>query len=131
MPIKAKRRRASAIVQHPQGIVLVLMRHLDAMLPGGGVHDHETEQDGVLRELLEETGLVAQEATFLFQVESSYQTNAVFWVLAPGTPQPHNEIDAIAYFPDPTLRLSSQTQLILRRFQALQADEPARFARPD
>lgn len=77
MPI-TKRRRASALVQHPQGIVLVLMRHMGAMLPGGGVHADESEHDAALRELGEETGLVAHQATFLFHEHSLAYTNAIF-----------------------------------------------------
>jgi 8-oxo-dGTP pyrophosphatase MutT (NUDIX family) len=128
MPLITKRRRASAIVERPEGILLVLMRHMGAMLPGGGVKSGEADHDAALRELNEETGLIADHAVFLFQYESAAQTNAIFWVQAQGQPRPCNEIDQIAYYrADAQLRLSPETQTILRRFKQLKASEPDRF----
>jgi 8-oxo-dGTP diphosphatase len=128
MPPITKRRRASAIVERPEGIVLVLMRHMGAMLPGGGIKSGESDHDAALRELNEETGLIAEHAVFLFQYESVAQTNAIFWVQAHGRPRPCNEIDQIAYYHTNTqLRLSPETQTILRRFGQLKASEPERF----
>jgi 8-oxo-dGTP diphosphatase len=119
---RLKRPRAAAIVQRPEGIVLVLMRHMGALLPGGGVKPGETDQAAAVRELWEETGLVADSVVFLFHHESLAQTTAVFWVQATGRPQPCNEIDQIAYYqPNASVRLAPETRAILQRFAQLKA----------
>lgn len=127
-----RRRRASAIVERPEGILLVLMRHMGAMLPGGGIKPFESDGDAAARELLEETGLVAERVVFLFERQSLGQSNAVFWVRAQGVPKPCNEIDQIAYYPPrEPLRLAPETQSILHQFAELRAREPGRFAEGD
>src|SRR5881398_29149 len=46
-----KRKRATAIVEYADGILLTLMRAMGASLPGGGVKPGESDEAAVIREL--------------------------------------------------------------------------------
>jgi NUDIX domain len=62
-----KRKRATAILEYPDGILLTLMRYMAASLPGGGVKPGESDEAAVIRELHEETRLHAIHSVFLFR----------------------------------------------------------------
>jgi 8-oxo-dGTP diphosphatase len=125
----AKRQRATAIIELPQGILLVGMRNTDYLLPGGGVETGETPLVAAVREVQEETGLLAHRALFLFETTTLANHHIVFWVQAPGLPQPCAEIDTLAYYgPGSDLRISTGTHSILKEFAAYRRDHAALFA---
>jgi len=72
MPTFPKRRRATAIVEHPEGILVTLMRYMACALRGG-VQPGESDEAAVIRELREETGLAATKVIFLFRYERIIQ----------------------------------------------------------
>lgn len=128
MKPRSKRRRATAIVEYPAGIVLACMRSMAGHLPGGGVKPGETDQAAAIRELAEETGLTAVHADFLFFYESFAHIHAVFFIQAVGEPAACNEIDEIVYYHSKTqVRLSPETQAIMQRFYGLKQAQPERF----
>jgi 8-oxo-dGTP pyrophosphatase MutT (NUDIX family) len=123
-----KRRRATAIVEYPDGILVTLMRYMAVSLPGGGVKPDETDEAAVVRELREETGLIATETVFLFRHESTARDHAVYWVRAEGTPAPCGEIDQIAFYREGAgLKLSPESQTIVERFLVYKAQLQERF----
>jgi 8-oxo-dGTP diphosphatase len=129
MPPLPKRKRATAIVEYPEGILLALMRYMAAALPGGGVKPGETDEQAVVRELCEETTLTATRAVLLFRYSSLAHDHAVFWVTASGTPQASEEVDKIAYYrPGTAIKLSSETRAILARFAEYKAQHPDMFS---
>lgn len=59
-----KRRRGTAIVETPKGILVVASSNGVYLLPGGGANDGESRTDADIRELKEETGLIATNTKF-------------------------------------------------------------------
>jgi 8-oxo-dGTP diphosphatase len=118
-----KRRRATAIVEYPDGILITVMRYMSGSLPGGGVKTGETDEEAVVRELHEETGLVAAETVFLFRYESLARDHAVYWVRAEGMPAACGETDQIGYYcKGATLKVSPESLAIIDRFLAYKAE---------
>ena len=128
-PPRIPRLRAVALVELPAGVLLVGMRGMGLMLPGGGVHTGERVEDAAVRELREETTLVAQRADFLLHYDAYQFRHSVFWVRASGTPAPSSEITSLAYYrPGAALNLAPVTRAILALFEQLRRADPARFA---
>lgn len=108
-----ERRRGTAIVDTPQGILVVRQGRARFLLPGGGAKVGESRLEATIRELREETGLVAYDIRFLFQ----FQRSKIFLIKAKGIPHPRHEISQIEYFTkNSDLPLSSNTKLIIEQY---------------
>ena len=128
MHTRPKRKRATAIIESSEGILLTMMRYMACSLPGGGVHPGESEEDAVIRELFEETRLVPEQVVFLFQYESLAHDHTVFWIKAQGIPEPGHEVDQLAYYhAGASLNLSPETKKILDHFSRYKAEHPELF----
>lgn len=122
------RRRATAIIELPQGILLAAMASGIYLLPGGAVDPGERSIQAVIREVREETGLVAHTVVRLFEHTSQSNRHAVFLVRADGKPTPRQEVKQMAYYQAGTpLAMSPATQAIIQRYLALKAQHPAAF----
>ena len=127
-PLRIPRLRAAALVELSTGILLVGIRGMGLMLPGGGVHPGERAEEAAIRELREETTLVAQRAEFLLHYDAYQFRHSVFWVRASGTPVPSSEITSLAYYrPGAALSLAPVTRAILAQVEQLRRADPARF----
>jgi 8-oxo-dGTP pyrophosphatase MutT (NUDIX family) len=108
-----ERRRGTAIVDLPEGILVTQQGHAKFLLPGGGARPGESRLQAAVRELKEETGLDAFATLFLFQ----YQRSKVFLVKTTGIPQHHHEISHIDYYTKgSTIPLSVSTQKIIDQY---------------
>jgi ADP-ribose pyrophosphatase YjhB (NUDIX family) len=108
-----ERRRGTAIIDTPNGIMVVKQGNAPFLLPGGGAKKYESRFNATVRELREEVGLTPYYIQFLFEFKKS----KVFLVRAKGIPKPHHEISQIAYYtPQSNVRLSVDTRRIVDTF---------------
>ncbi len=92
-----KTRRGTAIVETEQGILLVKNGSGTILLPGGRAENHESRFEAAIRELREETGLLAFCALSLFEYASRSNDHRVVWILASGEPRPFDDAVALDY----------------------------------
>jgi 8-oxo-dGTP diphosphatase len=122
-----KRRRGTAIVETPEGILVVSGRGKFYILPGGGANKGESRTEAAVRELKEETGLIATDVRFLFRhigcVHKSYSGgyfedhHTVCLIHASGIARPQNEIKYVGYYsPNSEIKISRTTKEIIDRF---------------
>ncbi len=119
------RRRGGAIIERPEGVLVVAGNSGKYLLPGGGAHKGESRMDAAIRELKEETGLVAKSCKFLFSHEDGVERkirnfHKVFLIEADGRPHHvSSESSHIAYWkPDDgsSLNISPTTKLLIEKY---------------
>jgi len=118
-----ERRRGTAIIDTPKGIFVVRQGRARYLLPGGGAKTGESRLEAAVRELREETGLIAYDVHFLFE----YQKSKVFLIKADGIPRPKHEISQIGYYmPDSTIPLLYNTKSIIENYWTMKKGEDLR-----
>jgi 8-oxo-dGTP pyrophosphatase MutT (NUDIX family) len=111
-----ERRRGTAIIDTPKGILVVRQGRANYLLPGGGAKIGESRLEAAVRELREETGLIAYDVHFLFE----FQKSKVFLMKADGIPRAKHEISQIGYYErDSSIPLSSNTKLIIEKYWSI------------
>lgn len=113
----SKRRRGTAILETDKGILLTAMSGGTFLLPGGGANKGESRFRAAIRELEEETGLMANYAKIIFQHESHSHEHTVVLVKARGTPKPKHEVKYIDYFKiGKNIKISKGTKDIIKKY---------------
>jgi 8-oxo-dGTP diphosphatase len=118
------RRRGTAIVDTPGGILVVAGRRRRFMLPGGGALKGESRRDAAVRELKEETGLTAKTSEYLFSYDDPKtdrwvrSLHKVFLIEAEGVPSPDNhEVRYVEFWNEGMdLVLNDSTRAIIDRY---------------
>jgi 8-oxo-dGTP diphosphatase len=123
------RHRGTAIVETNAGILIVEESNRVYGLPGGGVHQGESNEAAAIRELQEETGLETVSVQFLFDhfgrihsVDNRQRQNhhAVFLIQAIGTPQPNDGILQIRFYqPGDDVIIGQSAGQIIEKYLAL------------
>jgi 8-oxo-dGTP diphosphatase len=112
-----KRRRGTAIVETEKGILLTAMSGGTYLLPGGGANKGESRFRAAIRELEEETGLLAYSAQIIFEYESHSNNHTVVLIKAKGTPKPKQEVKYINYYkPGKEIKMSQATKEIIEKY---------------
>ncbi|WP_408515859.1 NUDIX hydrolase [Paraburkholderia rhynchosiae] len=95
------RERATLICKRNGQFLFVRRAEGRWALPGGKIKQGEPPADAAARELREETGLVAQAVTYLFQFGGKDNLHHVFeaTVLDSDRPHPQNEISDCEWYP--------------------------------
>lgn len=143
----SKRRRGTAIVDAPDGILILIERGGDlALLPGGGAERGESRMQAAIREMKEETGLEPYLVVPLFRFASAFSDHSVFFIHAAGTPQLTTHTLAIGYYRDGHVttiahqtgtaaitasQVSKGTKAIITLYQQMRRDRPDFFAAID
>ncbi|MEM1581923.1 MAG: NUDIX domain-containing protein [Candidatus Bathyarchaeia archaeon] len=118
-----KRRRGTAIVEFPEGILVVSQNGRTFMLPGGAARKGESRRRAAIRELSEETGLTAIDILYLFEYTSSYNCHKVFLVKCYGRPQPRGEIKYITFYnKNSNIKVTNATKKIIEMYWKLKSD---------
>jgi 8-oxo-dGTP diphosphatase len=124
------RRRGTAIVDTPKGILVVSKDGRNFLLPGGGARRDESWKDAAVRELREETGLEVVDIAYLFEFTRGLthkgprgglfkNSHKVFLVTAKGAPEPRQEIRCIDYYDGSGPRISYSAQKIIARYRTI------------
>lgn len=122
----AMRRRGTAIVDTPEGILLTVGAHGYYLLPGGKARDDEPRIKAAARELHEETGLTALTTKFLFhhigEINKRYHYrdhHTVCLIKVSGRAIPRHEVKRIGYYSlGCKIRVSVDTRAIIERYYA-------------
>ncbi|MDE1853246.1 MAG: NUDIX domain-containing protein [Thaumarchaeota archaeon] len=124
-----RRKRGTALVDTPNGILLVSETGSRFSLPGGGARKSESRENAAIRELEEETGLKAIDSQLLFEhtgpIHRSYgggyyrDIHKVFLILSAGVAKPRKEVKVLAYSTDPNLQLTTATKDIIEKYQKI------------
>jgi len=125
------RRRGTAIVDTPNGILVVSLDGSNFTLPGGGAHLDESRREAAIRELMEETGMKAVDLTHLFEFMGGMHkgprggnlrnAHKVFLVTATGTPAPGQEVKRVAYYDGPGPSLTPSAEGIIKKYQSVRS----------
>jgi ADP-ribose pyrophosphatase YjhB (NUDIX family) len=123
------RRRGTAIVETPKGILVTASRNKLFLLPGGGAEKWESRRRATIRELREETGLKAYFWKYLFtwhEPKYSYDgkkrkirnLHKVFLIKAKGDPKPnYHDVSYIAYWKlGSDVNISRTTKAIIEKY---------------
>jgi len=121
------RRRGTAIIDTPNGILVASGRRKIFLLPGGGTKRKESRRKAAIRELREETGLRAYSSKYLFTYnEQKYYPDGrkrkivnlhkVFLIKAKGHARPREEVKHITYYKDGNISLPYNTKKIVERY---------------
>lgn len=121
-----RRRRGTAIVETPKGILVVSLDGINYTLPGGGARQDESRRDAAIRELMEETGMKAVSLTHLFEFTGGMHkgprggtfrnAHEVFLVTATGTPKAGQEVKRVSYYDGSGPPLTPSAQKIITKY---------------
>src|SRR5690554_1999503 len=113
----AKTRRGTVILETDKGILLTKMKGDVFLLPGGKAERGESRFRAAIRELEEETGLMANAAKIIFRHESYSNKHTVVLAEASGNPVPKREVNYIDYYtPGCSLKMSKGTRDIIEKY---------------
>ncbi|HJV07304.1 NUDIX domain-containing protein [Paludibacterium denitrificans] len=121
-------RRATAIIEMPNGVLVTAPRGGRYNLPGGKANRGELRSQALIREIREQTGLRINSMLYLFDHITPFNAHKVYLCIAQGQPRPQGEMERMALItsPDSELELFVESRAILRRYARLRGEESAK-----
>ncbi|GGY10864.1 NUDIX domain-containing protein [Paludibacterium paludis] len=118
-------RRATAIIEMPDGVLVTAIHGGRYHLPGGRAIKGELRSQTLIRKLREETGLRINSMLYLFDHLSPMNSHKVYLAIAQGQARPQGHIERIALVssPESEVELSTEAKTILRRYARLRTEE--------
>lgn len=118
-------RRATAIVELPDGVLVTAQAGERFNLPGGNAIRGELRSQALIREVRESTGLRIHSMLYLFDHVTPHTVHKVYLVLCQGVPRPVGETTrlGIVASPDSELDMMNEARSILRRYARLRSKE--------
>lgn len=118
-------RRATAIIEMPDGVLVTAALGGRYCLPGGRAERGELRSQALLRQIRDETGLRVNSMLYLFDHITAHNAHKVYLCIGQGTPRPQGEAArmAVVSSPDSELDLHVETRAILRRYAKLRGEE--------
>lgn len=122
-----ERRRGTALVETPDGILVVSEGARWYSLPGGGAGPDESGEHAAARELREETCLKRSKSSFLFEHRGTIRRShhggyyrdihEVFLIKTEGVAKPRGEVHRLAYFDGSRPALLRDAREIIERYR--------------
>ena len=121
-------RRATAIIEMPNGVLVTAPRGGRYNLPGGKANRGELRSQALIREIREQTDLRINSMLYLFDHITPFNAHKVYLCIAQGQPRPQGEMERMALItsPDSELELFVESRAILRRYARLRGEESAK-----
>lgn len=118
-------RRATAIIELPDGVLVRTMPGGRYCLPGGRAERGELRSQALLRQVREETGLRINSMLYLFDHITPHNAHKVYLCIAQGMPRAQADGSRIAVVasPESEMDLHIETRAILRRYAKLRGEE--------
>lgn len=118
-------RRATAIIEMPDGVLVTAPRGGRYNLPGGKANRGELRSQALIREIREETGLRINSMLYLFDHITPFNAHKVYLCIAQGQAKPQGEIERIALVSsaETEMELFIEGRAILRRYSRLRNEE--------
>jgi len=118
-------RRATAIVEMPDGVLVTAPLGGRFALPGGRAERGELRSQALLRHIRDETGLRVNSMLYLFDHITAHNAHKVYLCIGQGTARPQGEMARMALVasPDTEQDLHIETRAILRRYAKLRGEE--------
>lgn len=117
------RKRGTAYVETSNGVLVVSVDGKTFSLPGGEPRKGESRKRATIRELKEETGLIATKCDYLFEYVSPFNRHKVFQIECVGESKPRHEIKHLDYFNGSNLKVSNTTREIIERVKRFSLNE--------
>ncbi|WP_246542741.1 NUDIX domain-containing protein [Paludibacterium yongneupense] len=117
-------RRATAIIELADGLLVSAPRGSRFTLPGGFAHRGELRSQALIREIREDTGLRINSMLYLFDHITPLTAHRVYLAIAQGHARAQGRIGRIALVssPETELELDYEARAILRRYARLRAE---------
>ncbi|SCK19805.1 NUDIX domain-containing protein [Vogesella sp. LIG4] len=121
-------RRATAIIELPDGVLVTASQTGRFCLPGGASQRGELRSQALLRHIREQTGLRINSMLYLFDHVTQHNAHKVYLAIAQGVPrlQEAGSRMTLITSPDTEMDVHVESRAILRRYAKVRGEQGAK-----